>query len=179
MADQERSLADLQALLADNTQGLISPQDLRDFLVSVVPPHGSFNRLVAAATTITTPGTYVKAAGTTVAGADLHHFDMPLDGRLRYIGAPNIHAHVAVSLSMTTAGVNNVVGMKMAKNGTVVDSSVVRRRVSTGTDIGAAALHGDVVLATNDYLELFVTNETDTDSVTIDELYFFAMGMLT
>src|SRR3972149_524220 len=37
MTDTIRPLAALQALLADNTVGLISPQDLRDFLVSAMP----------------------------------------------------------------------------------------------------------------------------------------------
>lgn len=36
MPDTVRSLAALQALFADNTNGDISPQDLRDFLVSVM-----------------------------------------------------------------------------------------------------------------------------------------------
>jgi len=34
MADTERTTADLQTLFADNASGAISPQDLRDFLVS-------------------------------------------------------------------------------------------------------------------------------------------------
>jgi hypothetical protein len=37
MPDTQRSLAALQALLADNIQKAISPADLRDFLVSVFP----------------------------------------------------------------------------------------------------------------------------------------------
>ncbi len=35
--DTERSRADILALFADNTSGDISPQDLRDFAVSVMP----------------------------------------------------------------------------------------------------------------------------------------------
>lgn len=38
MADTRRSLVDLQSLLADNTSGDISAQDVRDFLVSVYQP---------------------------------------------------------------------------------------------------------------------------------------------
>ncbi len=34
MADTVRTLAELQALLADNTSGQISPQDLRDLMVT-------------------------------------------------------------------------------------------------------------------------------------------------
>jgi hypothetical protein len=37
MVDTARTLAALQALLADNTSGDISPQDVRDFLLSVFP----------------------------------------------------------------------------------------------------------------------------------------------
>jgi len=36
MSDTRRTLSQLQALLADNNVGAISPQDLRDFLVSTV-----------------------------------------------------------------------------------------------------------------------------------------------
>lgn len=38
MVDTVRTVAELQALLADNTSGAISPQDLRDFLVSAINP---------------------------------------------------------------------------------------------------------------------------------------------
>ena len=37
MADTKRTLAALQTILADNTDGDISPQDIRDLLVSVFP----------------------------------------------------------------------------------------------------------------------------------------------
>ena len=37
MADTPRTLDALQTLFADNASGLISEQDLRDFLVSVHP----------------------------------------------------------------------------------------------------------------------------------------------
>ncbi len=37
MADTKRTLAALQALLADNATGDIDPADIRDFLISVHP----------------------------------------------------------------------------------------------------------------------------------------------
>lgn len=177
MPDTERTQAQIIALLPDNTNGEISPQDLRDFVVSAAPPHGSFSRLVAAATTIGTAGVYVKAAGTTSVGPNMKDFTMPVDGRLTYIGAPDRHFHVVVSASFTVANNNKVIGLKVAKNGTPLDPSIQRRKVATGADIGSTAVHADVILSTNDYLELYVTNETDTVSPTIDELYFFVMGM--
>lgn len=41
MADTERTLAELQTLLADNTEQQIGAQDLRDFLVSALMGYGS------------------------------------------------------------------------------------------------------------------------------------------
>ena len=177
MADTERSLAQLQALLADNATGDISPQDIRDMLVSLTQPYGSFSTATASATTIAVAGTYYKMAGTTQVG-NVRQMSMPSNGRLQYDGVSPRHFHIAVSVSMTTSNVNNIVGLKIAKNGTVLDDTIVRRFVSTGTDVGSTAVHGDVALSNGDYLELFVTNETDTDSVTVEEVYFFALGML-
>lgn len=42
MADTVRTLSALQAILADNTSGNISPQDLRDMLVSTKGGHGYY-----------------------------------------------------------------------------------------------------------------------------------------
>jgi hypothetical protein len=176
MVDVARSKAQLLVLYADNSVGAISPQDLRDFVESAAPPYGSFSTNVAAATTLT-QDVYSKMAGTTTAG-DMNQFDMPVDGRLRYTGVPNRHMHIAVTTSFTCANNNKVIGLKIAKNGTVLDDTIARRKVSTGADIGSTALHGDVMLSTNDYLELFLTNETDSTNATIENVYFFAVGML-
>src|SRR4030042_393366 len=42
MVDTIRQLPALQSLLADNTTGDISPQDVRDALVSIMPPPPQF-----------------------------------------------------------------------------------------------------------------------------------------
>ncbi len=178
MADTVRSIAELQALFADNVAGDISPQDLRDFLLSSAPAHGTISILSAAPTTIATPGTYVKMAGTTVLSADATGFDMSEDGRLRFIGVSPRHLHIAVTVAMSSSGPNNIIGLKVAKNGVLLDNSITRRFLATGNDVGSTALHADIPAAANDYLEIFVTNETNTDTVTIEELYFYSMGML-
>lgn len=56
MPDTQRDLTSLQALLADNTSGAISPQDLRDFLVSALGGYGSIS-VVNGVTAQTTIGT--------------------------------------------------------------------------------------------------------------------------
>ena len=50
MADTIRLLAALQALFPDNTTGEISPQDLRDFLVSAMPTGRAATKVVASST---------------------------------------------------------------------------------------------------------------------------------
>ena len=48
MADTIRLIAALQSIFADNATGDISPQDLRDFLVSVMPTGRGATKTVAA-----------------------------------------------------------------------------------------------------------------------------------
>ncbi len=50
MPDIIKSLADLQTLLADNNTGLISPQDIRDLLVSSLGGFGAYDDLATKTT---------------------------------------------------------------------------------------------------------------------------------
>lgn len=181
MADTRRSLSALQTALADNTTGAIAAQDIRDLLVSCAPPYGSMYISSSSATAIGGSGTYTKAAGTTTS-TNLKEFDMPASNRLRYTGTPDVHVHVAVSVSMTTASNNVVVGLRVGVNGSAAGTdavaSTVIRKVGTGSDIGSTAVHFDTMLSTNDYIELFVSNNTSATNITIDNMYFFALGML-
>jgi len=182
MADTRRSLSALQTLLADNTTGAISPQDVRDLLVSASPPYGSIYVSTAAATTIAASSTYYKAAGTTTS-TNLKEFDMPANNRLRYTGAADIHIHGVVTVALTTASSSQVIGLRVGKNGSAsgTDSvaSQVEHKTGTGTDVISTAIHVDTMLSTNDYLELWVANETTGSNLTIEFMYFFVMGMLT
>lgn len=177
MADTQRTKSALATLFADNSNGDISAQDLRDFLESAHFSFGSFYISSSAATTPAGAGTYLKALGTTTS-VSLHRFTMPANNRLTYTGTPDVHAHIAVSVSMTTAANNKVIGIGVAKNGTMLEHSKLQRKVSTAGDIGSTALHADASLSTNDYLEIWIANITDTTDVTLDLGYCFAMGML-
>lgn len=178
MVDTLRSLSALQTLLADNSVGAISPQDVRDMLVSLQPPFGSLYVSTSAATTITIAGTYYKAAGTTTAVNLSSDFTMPANNRLQYNGASPRHMHIAATLSMTTAGTNDILGVALAVDDSVLTHSIIRRFVGTGSDIGSTALHGDVMLSSGSYIEVFVTNVSAAETVTLDYMYLFAMGML-
>jgi hypothetical protein len=178
MVDTVRTLTALQTLLGDNLTGAISPQDLRDMLVSLTPAYGSMYISTPAATTVVVPGTYVKAAGGTTAVNLSDRFDMPANNRLRYLGTTEVHAHVAITIAMTVAGNNQDLAFHVTKNGTEITGSHISHKLGTGADEETTALHIDCHLAQNDYLELWLTNTTSTAAVTLNHMYFFAMTML-
>ncbi len=177
MAQTQRTIAELIALLPDNITGDISPVDIRDMLVSLIPAHGAMNRDVSVATTIITPGVYEKGACQTETGL-LHDITMPEDNRLQYVGEPDRHFHIVGTIASVCSGNNQVVGAKFAKNGVVIDASASRRFISTGSDIGAMAIQAETILQTNDYIELFITNETSTASVTLVEFLVYLTGVI-
>lgn len=177
MVDTAKTKTAIVALFADNEAGDISPQDLRDFVESMHPAYGGCYWSTPAATTITDAATYYLAAGTTTETSS-HRFTVSSAGRLTYTGAPAIHLHIACSVSFTIAGTGDVVALCIAKNGTPQTGSAARRKVGTGTDIGSTALHWDVPMVTNDYIELYVANEdVGSTTITVENGYLFAMGM--
>ena len=182
MADTARTSADLLTNIFPDGQaaGAITAQDIRDFVVSVKPAHAACSMATPAATTITVAGTYYKAAGATTFDADTDSFDDDLgtSNRLKYIGAPDRHCEIIATISMTCGSSNQVLGFKLAVNGVVVDDSVSRRKVGTSSDVGGITLAAHADLSTNDYIEVWCTNETSTATVTLDNMHFKVTGFI-
>ena len=174
----QRTYDELIALYPDNTTGLISPQDLRDLVDSVRAPHGRVHLVTPAATTIGTPGTFVKAAGTFGIDSHFHMTTPDSTGRITYNGTSPRHCHIVCSLSMTCSGNNQDVAFRIAVNGVTDATTQARRKIGTGADIGSTAIHGDELLNQNDYIELYVTNLTSTASITVEDCYLFVIGHL-
>lgn len=173
----QRSYSELIALLPDNTSGLISPSDMRDVVDSVRQPHAGLYESTPVNTTIAVPGTYYKAAGTFIAQPHSNLMTADTTGRITYNGISDRHFHIVCSISMTCASNNQDLAFRIAKNGVTDESSEGDRKVGTGSDVGAIAIHADLQLATNDYIELFVTNKTSTALVTLTNMYLFIVGM--
>ncbi|MGB5463396.1 MAG: hypothetical protein WBM92_08535, partial [Aureibaculum sp.] len=57
-----------------------------------------------------------------------------------------------------------------AKNGAVLNSTRIQRKIGTGADIGAASISGTVELATGDYIELWLANDLASRNATIENL---------
>lgn len=181
-----KSKADLTTLFADNVSGDISPADLRDFLDTMNPPYASMYISTESATTINTINVWEKAAGTTT-DVNLNRFDgktaLTVDNRLKYTGTPDIHVHGVVDFSSSAASANKVLEYAVyhfddsAASGSIVTHSI-NGRTHGNTDRGIGACHFDLMLSTNDYVELHVRNTTDATNMTFHYAYLFMMGMM-
>lgn len=167
MADTARGVTALQALLADNSNGAVSPQDVRDMLVSLVPAHGELTITASGLTTVSVLNTWYNVSGTwTLTATFSDDFDEPAEGRLRYIGTPTRTAFVIATISTTAADNNQVIEWGIAKNGTIISESIISRKQGTGADVGALAVQAITTLATNDYLTVQARNTTSTGDLT-------------
>jgi hypothetical protein len=180
MADTQRTIAGLKAILPDNTSGDISPQDLRDFVESVRPGFSEMYVSTPAGTTINTPGTFEKVAGTTtLASAPTPvNWSMPADNRLRYDGVADRVVRVSASISVTIpSGSNKELRFRFAKNGTTQVDSEARQFMVVNSQVENVAVLGIFQLSTNDYIEVFCTNITDTISVDVNSMVVDAISM--
>jgi hypothetical protein len=140
---------------------------------------GVYHGGTPAATVLADAGNYyVSNWNTGGLETNKNRFTVTTGGRLTYTGSPDIHAHIACTISVSVGvAAAKKLHFKFAKNGTVVDSTDNIFTTDGTTNIKSTAVHGDMMLSTNDYIELFVRNETDTTNATLEKCYMFALGM--
>jgi hypothetical protein len=117
----------------------------------------------ASATTIASTATPVKAAGTFVVGDVSDGFTASTNGRITHTGPLSRHVINALATLDVSSGSNHKISLYIAKNGTVI-STKMTDTISAGAP-RALATFINLELATNDYVEIFVRNESTTDSV--------------
>ena len=122
----------------------------------------------ATATVIESTSVAVKAAGTTTSQAVTQRFTHS-NNRLTYTGALSRTARVSVILGFTT-GANDRVGVYIAKGGTVISFSESYATANTAGRVESVSGQVIVSLATNDYIEVFVQNESGIRNITVTEL---------
>jgi hypothetical protein len=115
------------------------------------------------ATTIASTATPVKAAGTFVVGDVSTGYTADTTGRITYTGATSRHIVNALATLDASTGNNHLISLFIAKNGTVV-STKMTDTISAGAP-RALATFINLELEQDDYLEVFVRNESTTDSV--------------
>ena len=181
MVDTARSLAALLVLLADNVSEDISPQDVRDMLVSLHPAHGGIAVTTPVETSIT------DANWTPIAGVwDLNaltddYFGEAGNGQLQYSGSPPARiATVTGTISPASAVKDREFEFAIAKNGTVLNDSIIGSWFTVATTPRSVTVQALVDMSTNDYVSLMVRGITSTTTnITADYANLQAMAHIT
>ena len=122
------------------------------------------------ATTISTTSTPVKVAGTFVAGS-VASFTVDTTGKLTYTGSTTTTVHLTASVTLDVVGTNQNLTVHLAKNGTVISAAKISRLVSASNTANVGVFY-NVSVATSDYLEVFVSNGTSTNNITVTDCLF-------
>jgi len=169
MAETMRSITTLETLLADNATKQVSPQDLRDaVLATIIPGYAQMYISSPLATDVSVVDTWYEVSGTYTLNDNTPNWSMGTNGRLQYDGPETREVMINASISMTVAASNEVLEFAVAKNGTISTPSIVRRKVSVGSDVGAAAIVAHVEVGTSDYISLFCRNTDSASDITAD-----------
>jgi hypothetical protein len=120
-------------------------------------------------TTFSASNTPTKALGTTTA-AELFRMSSPANNRLTYSGAKTRRFDVMCSLSLVASASNKYYSFYIYKNGVLLPESKQMLKLGSNVDKGSVTLSCTALLAPNDYLEVWVENDSDNSSITIETL---------
>lgn len=130
---------------------------------------GNFYVSTTASTIIATVNTPVKVAGTTTS-VNLYRVTSPANNRLTYTGTKTRYFKASGSLTAIATSNNQVFSFYIAKNGTILPESKQTFKLTNNTDQNSLTISCTVSLAVNDYIEVWVTNNTSSSDVTIPTL---------
>ena len=180
MAETPKVLSALLAQLPDNTTGLISPEDIRDVVVSLFPSRGQLDLTATAATTFALTDTWYKLAGTTALDTSLGQdgFSQAANNELRATKAVNQVLLVTANVELLCASNNKTFGLTFAKNGTAITGIHVSALLANSNKGYGFSITALLPTAANDTISVYVRNETDTTSVTATSLTLSAVGFI-
>ncbi len=180
MAETPKTLAALLAQLPDNTTGLISPEDIRDVVVSLFPSRGQIDLTSSAQTTFSGSNVWTKLAGTTALDASLGQdgFSMPASNELRATKAVNQVLFCVANIEASCASNNKTFGMTFAKNGTAIGTFHVSQRLDVGGSSYFFSFSALIPTVQDDIISVYVRNETDTTAITASNITLSAVGFI-
>jgi len=165
MADTIRTKAALVALLADNTSGDISPQDVRDFLVSVMGVFGSIY--------VKDGSTAQGSLGTTQTKMTGFAADGPSDGTTPAHGSDQItidnDGTYEISFDNSFSGTANAeFKFHLRVDGVEAASGACSRKIGAGGDVGNCGFRTQLALTATDVVTVYIEtdNALDGDSMT-------------
>jgi hypothetical protein len=147
-----------------NSSG-IQISSIADEIYAQVTMHGN-----TTATVISTINVPVKVAGTWVVGTN-SSFTASTTGRLTYTGGTTETVGFKASVTLVPVGTNQVLTIQFAKNGVAIPDSRITRTVSAGAS-GNVSLFYNASMTASDYMEIFVSNGTSTNDITVVDCLF-------
>lgn len=131
-----------------------------------------FSYLVGSAiTTISSSGTPTKIEGVTAEG-ELYRFDSPTNNRLRYLGDVAKYKTIQVNGSFDlVSGTFDDVTLYVyfyddsEGTGSVLNYSGMKSRITFGSDKRAISTGANVLMDTNDYIEVWIANEDSSRNI--------------
>ena len=166
MADTAKTLAEITALLADNTSGDISPQDMRDAILSCLSGYGHISTLGGVTNQGSLTTTPVKLTGFTADGPS---------------SADVTPAHGSDQITVTVAGKYKV-SVQLSFSGTASKTFLLRtyvdgvittlgcqRKLGTGGDVGSCSFDGFLTLTANQVVTVYISSsDGGTDLLLVD-----------
>jgi hypothetical protein len=183
MSETPRQLPALLTALADNTTAQITPEDIRDMLVSLYPSRGQLELAPggSAPTTFVSSGTYVKIAGTTAIDAAVCStcVSQPADGVLKWEKAQDQVLLANATLEVLPAANNKRYTFTFAKNGVAIPTlAFVAYYGNLSGNPAGVFLSGLIPIAENDEISVVVKNDTDTTAITAAVLTMSGVGVM-
>jgi len=122
----------------------------------------------AIATVVAESGVAYKVLGNTVSGVLTSKF-VNTNNRATYIGTIEKVFAISATLSVQS-GNNHQIGIYVAKNGALLSESEIYITTNAAGRAESAAVQAIAVLGTDDYIEIFVENDTQATNITVTEL---------
>lgn len=155
----------LQGIQADNNKALFTNVSNIDNSADICQYSMRNN---AVATNVTTAGAVYKILGTTTNSSVTQKFTHT-NNRATYVGALNRFFKVSATLSVIS-GNNNLIGIYIAKNGSVLPDSEVYITTNASGNAEGASVQVLTQLIENDFIEIWVENDSSTSNITVSFL---------
>lgn len=137
-------------------------------LVSSSPATSYNMQLNAVVTPIAIAGTFVLIAGVPVVGPFTSKFTV-LANRATYTGAVSRFFNLSASVALASTN-NNTIAIRFAINGVTVPATTMRAVANAGGRVESLGTIGTLQLNPGDFVELFVTNTTAANAVTVSDM---------
>lgn len=117
-------------------------------------------------TVIASSGTYVLVAGTWV-DSGKSQFSVTAAGRMTYLGGNDARLPVDFSCSAAPISGNaKTIGLQVALNGVLIPGSMRTGTTDSGKPVSITNIW-QITMSTNDFVEIFVANETDSTDILV------------